>query len=42
MNWLKVAPGKYQVWVGDVCVTFKTERDAERFANAGSRGVVSA
>lgn len=41
MGWTKVAPGRYQVWVRDVCVTFKTQRDAERFALAGNRGVVS-
>ena len=38
---IKVAPGKYQVWVRDVCVTFKTERDANRFMFALQRGAVS-
>lgn len=41
MKWMKAGPGRYQVWVLNVCVTFKTQRDAERFALAGSRGVVS-
>lgn len=41
MNWIKRAPGVYQVWVRDVCVTFKTERDAQRFCAAGNRGKVS-
>lgn len=35
----KQAPGKYVVWVADVSLTFKTERDAIRFAQAGNRAI---
>lgn len=35
----KKAPGKYVVWVGDLHLEFKTERDAWRFANAEARAV---
>lgn len=33
----KFKPGRYDVWVGDICLSFKTERDADRFASAGNR-----
>jgi hypothetical protein len=35
----KVKPGMYTVWIGTVCVTFKKERDAERFCAAVNRSV---
>ncbi|WP_267128034.1 hypothetical protein [Sphingopyxis fribergensis] len=37
MSWTKVGPGKYRVWVADVHLTFKTQRDAERFCAAAYR-----
>lgn len=33
----KISPGRYRVWVADVYLDFKTERDAERFCLAGHR-----
>lgn len=32
--WVKRRPGHYTVWIGDLYLVFKTERDAQRFVNA--------
>lgn len=37
MSYTKIAPGKYQVWIGDMFLNFKTERDADRFIRAMER-----
>jgi hypothetical protein len=33
----KKAPGHYTVWIGDLYLVFKTERDAQRFCDAEAR-----
>ncbi len=30
----KSGPGRYSVWMADLYIVFRTERDAQRFVNA--------
>lgn len=39
-HWVKDGPGRYTVTLSELAITFKTERDARRFCDAGSRATV--